>query len=1202
MYYVWIREELRRIDIESIPLDQGTVTLRVPVANLLTKDLDVLPEVRRANRLANIGHALDVKVEIDRPGMNMGDRAELLSNVQAGLTSRSFDLLDAIAELPTDHWIEPKRGTLAWHLREGNRHIRTGKTEKCKSELALAATLLGSATSIEKADFHYLNGRLQSIEGDNQGARDSYWEAATFEDQPKFWTAWAESELRLRFQLGDKNDFSDILGKLRGDQPSILAIKARLLAAEGKYDESIALLDTFTGVENLSARVIIETMNSKYADAFKACMEGLELPDINDVSRQLFFLMKALARFSLAIEKSGVALVGEILPPSGIPGMDVELLRQAWQDIQEAVELLRDGGWTSNVDFIADIWAIGASMLGKQEETLPLIVAAAKTRPHFETLQGAAETVAAQCAEFEIALEINDRTPDSDTKWLRRTAYLHELHRHKACVDLFEKHVGHVDRRHQLFGIVLPMGILSARKIAKTDLARQWTAIMESDSKLAPQKAVGNYLAAVDANKLAKADALRALQEQYQALDRPKPIAFLLFMELDPADEAQAPICVEVARDIRATTILPRGGAVHLAMCFVTTKRWQELRDLCQEAGNQFEGTTRLMAFEGLALDRLGRTDEARKILERMINGGVSDSVALNTYVNILVRGGFVDEAITTAERIFELATSDAQKMECIRLLFNLEQTSNPASPRLVELAEHMGQLADPAVEEQEVVYLMMMITGTSSGGATPTREQIEPFQIRLNAFSMNFPHSKILMKAQVSNDATAEELLQAIHEIAGLDDESRAFHAKLENQLQAGTMPIHYAWRPKRVLRNVHDVVHLWEVTKRSGADDRKHHLIMMVMGWSPRPAASTRALIPLLDLTSLLVISDLGLFDHLFSYFQKIAISKGTLLKLSKLTHPFSGSPWLTQCKDLQDRLKERYAQILQPSAEPSDDDDRRLGAASEEIKRLCKTGTFTLYSDDAIFRLYCGGDDPSAQGICTGDLLSGLEQIGAMTALEVAQKLATLCSWHVGIVIDFKHQMAIIPDEARKIGSVAKGGDLLQGSAPFMAMATALWDFRSDFMGIVQHVGSVLQSMIEDEGLPPIAIASYLGVWYVKVKLRSDAPHPAMKILSNIVQLAAAYFPQMKENTSRRLWAVFMVLVEFEHGDRMDEKKERDAIELMAEQCASLDVEVSDCPAQTFTERFAKGLTTGTANADIFAKASVIAKIKLSKAERK
>jgi len=519
----------------------------------------------------------------------------------------------------------------------------------------------------------------------------------------------------------------------------------------------------------------------------------------------------------------------------------------------------------------------------------------------------------------------------------------------------------------------------------------------------------------------------------------------------------------------------------------------------------------------------------------------------------------------------------------------------------LIELAERMGQLADPSIEEQEVVYLMMMITGTSSGGATPTKAQIEPFQIRLNAFFINFPHSTILMKAEVSNDATPEELLQAIHDVAGLDDESMAFHAKLENQLQSGSMPVPYAWRPKRVLRNVHDVVHLWEITKRSGADDRKHHLIMMVKGWSPRPAASTRTIGPLLDLTSLLLISDLGLFDHLFSYFQKIAISKGTLLELSRLTHPFSGSPWLTKCKDLQDRLKEHYAQILQPSGEPADDDDRRLGAASEEIKRLSKTGAFTLYSDDAIFRLYCGGDDPGAQGICTGDLLSGLEEIGALSTLDVAQKLATLCAWRVGVVIDFKHQMAIIPDEARKIGSVAKGVDLLQSSAPFMAMATALWDFRSDFMGIVQHVGSVLHAMIEDDGLPPTAIASYLGVWYVKAKLRSDAPHPAMHILSNIVQLAAAYSPQMAEATSRRLWAVFLALVEFEHGDRMDEQKERDAIELMAMQCANIDAEGSDGPAKTFTERFAKGFTAGTANADVYAKASVLAKVKLSQAKR-
>ncbi|MDO8370071.1 MAG: DUF4365 domain-containing protein [Candidatus Nitrotoga sp.] len=1195
MYYVWVRPELRRVEIQKIPLEQGSVTLRVPFTNRLTKTTDLLNEIRQANALANIGHALDVKVETDRPGMDMGDRVDMLRDVQSGLVARSFDFLDALAESPNEHWVEPKRGTLAWHLREASRHLRSGKTERCKIELTQAEKLLDGPTLVEKAEFYHLNGRVKSIDGDSQGSRDAHWEAATIEDQPKYWTAWAESELRLRYHLDGSNDFIDVVTKLRGNHPCILGIKARLLAAENKYEESIALLNTFSGVENLSARAIVETMNSKSVEALQACMEGLAIEDVSDSSRLLFSLLKARARFALAMDKSGAPMFGEILPPAGLPGMDIYLLRQAWQDIQEAVKLFQEGGWTSNVEFIADIWAATASMLGKQGEVLPLIVDAARVRPHLGGLQTLAETVAAQCGEFETALEINTRTADSDTKWLRRTACLHELNRHRDCVELFEKHVAHLDKHHQLFGTVLPMAILSAKKIVKTDLARLWSAIFDSDPKLAPYKAVSEYLSAIDANNLAKSEALRELDAQYRVLGKTKPIALLLLMELDPTDATQAATCIDVANDLRTSTILPGGAAVHLGMALVTTKRWNELLDLCHEAGSQFEGTTRLTAFEGLALDRIGRTDDARRLLERMINNGKSDSVALNTYVNIMARGGFVEDAIQTAERIFELASNDTQKRECVRLLFNLEQTANPTSPRLLELAMRMGELADPSIEEQEGVYLMMMCTGKLSGNVVPTPEQIQALDARWHAFFQNFPKSKILMKAEISNDATPEQLLKSIRDVVGLDDERMAFYAKLENQLQAGTILFPYAWRPRHVLRNVHDVVHLWEITKRSGADDRKYHLQMMASGWMPKSAAKTRALIPLLDLTSLGVVTDLGLVDHLFTYFQKIAISKGTILELSKLTQPFSGSPWSSKCRVLQDSLKEHYDQILQPGSEP-EEDDQSFFPSSEETKRLCATDEFTLYADDAIFRVYCGGDDANAQGICTGDLLMGLEEIGVLTTAEVAEKLATLCAWHVGLVIDFKYQWAIVPDALMTIGSVAEGVDLLQSSSSFMSMATAMWDFRSKFILIVSHVGSVLKTMIEDAGLPTAAIASFLGVWYVKAKLRSDAPHPPMHILTNIVQLAAAYNPQMSKNSTQRLWSVFLSLVEFEHGDRMDQQKEREAIQLMAQQCANLDAEVDNGQISTFSERLAIGLTSGTANADLFSKVNIMTKIQI------
>ncbi len=57
--------------------------------------------------------------------------------------------------------------------------------------------------------------------------------------------------------------------------------------------------------------------------------------------------------------------------------MDVKRLRQAWSDIQDAIDSMEEGGWGTNAEFIADIWGATALMLGKQNEALPLMSAVA---------------------------------------------------------------------------------------------------------------------------------------------------------------------------------------------------------------------------------------------------------------------------------------------------------------------------------------------------------------------------------------------------------------------------------------------------------------------------------------------------------------------------------------------------------------------------------------------------------------------------------------------------------------------------------------------------------------------------------------------------------------------------------------------------------------------------------------------------------
>lgn len=1196
LYYVWMRDELRRIGIESLPAEQIDVNLRVLKSHRLTRQTDLSEDIRRANELSNVGHALNVRMSDLNVSMSAEERLERVRNVEQGVTARGAAFLEALAEPVKSHWVEPARGTHAWHLREAKQLLRSGKIEKAKDQLRLASDLQSDRTDLENADFWHLTGRVKSIAGDTLGAKDAYWTAAQLNGQPAHWVAWAESEIRHRYLLDMDNDFSDVIEKLHGDDPAILGIKARLLGAEHKYDDALALLDTFTGVESLAARVVVQTMQSNSEDALKGCLEGLALPELPDTTRQLFLIMKARARFALAVGKEQLASPEEYLPPGGLPGLDVERMKQAWTDIEEAVEVMQDNGWSTNADLIADVWAAAALMLGKHRDVLAQIIAAANAMPHVAGLQSAAETIAAQCDDIKSALQLNARLPDSDTTILRRITFLHEQREHRKCYELFEKRLPTISQSHQFFGTAATVATLSAHEFAKANLVKAWLEILNSDPALRPHYAVANYLLATAKNKLGNDDALAELESQYEALGQPFDIALTLFHQLDPSSLTQAEKCIRVGLKLKESRILPTGAATQMGFAYVTTKMWPELLSLCAEYKKQFNASARMKAFEGLALDRLGRADDARLVLEEMLGDGMSDSLALNTYVNIMVRCGFVDEALLATETILQAATKNKQKMDCVRLLFNITQTATPNSPRLLELAIKMGELVDPTEEAQEGVYLCMVLTGTLQKDCSIQQSQLNEFQRRADAFFNTFPDSKILKKAEFNPDAPLTEILAMISSITGNTEEQKKFRRKLENQLQNGDLPMPYAWRPRHALSNIHDIVHLWETAKQSGADDRKYHLSMTVGSWSAASAQKMRSKIPLLDMTALLVISDLSLMEQLFTYYPKIAIAQSTLIELAQLVHPLSGSPWLTKCRSLQDVLKRYFSQVLQPGIERDEADDERFTKTTDDIKVLCENGEFQLFSDDAVLRIYCAGDIDPNDGLCTLDFLNALEEEKRITADEAAAKIAQLCDWHVGLHVMFRYQIALFPSSMLNVKDVTTGIGFLQKDTAFMSVATAIWDIRQDFLTTFASVKSQIKIMIEETTLPDQAIASYAGIWYVKTKLRGDMPLPPLMILAKLMLGVATFHPAMTDANARRLWTVYNALVQFEHGSRMDQQKENESIALIAQNCAEVDVKIDDANIEKTGVRLAKGLTKDTAPSDIFLEAYSAELIKL------
>lgn len=1187
LYYVWIREELERIEIASLPLTQNEAAIRVPTANVLDRSTNLIDEVRRRHRLSRLGHELDKSVAGMDPSLESAERVGMVEAITRNIGSRNIAFAQALAEPVTDIWVNPPRGSLAWQLTEAKITLASGKVETCAKLIGQASEHLEGSTSLELAEYWYLTGRSHLVRGEDDAATEAFRTAAATRPQAKYWAAWAESEMRRRFRAAQHEDYSDVIAALPEEpDPALWGIKARLLAASHKHEEAIALLDTFDGPESLAARAVVQTMFSKSDEALQACIEGLAIEEKKDNTRLLFLILRARARFNIALRgtRTEVADDGdsedEVLPPSGPIGVDATALRLAWADIEEAVSALEDIRWVSNAEFVIDLWIATASMLGKQDQILPRVLAAARVRPQQPEVQAAAETLAAQCGNFEAALEANNRLPDSPMKVLRRIAFLHELGKHRDCVELAIAKVDVLRSSHQLSGPSTVLAAISADVLARADLVESWREILRSGVQEKQAHAVTlDYLLARRKNQLGGVEALAELSRADAQLGHPKPTTLLLFQELDAGEESEAAQFLSVSARLRSTMRLSPMVAVKMAVALATLRRWSELLALCEEAEREFDVTGRIKAFKSLALDQLGRSDEARVLLEAMLEEGMDDGLALNTYVNIMVRCGFAEKAKSAAELILQRAQTRDRRIECVKMLFSLEQQANPESPRLVDLAFRMGELSNQEDEVEEGVFLSMIITATMFSAELLSDTRKDEFNSRAKVYFERFPQSKVLRRGEFPADAEPEELLKALNAVVGISEEREQQRAELEAKLQSGELPLPFAWRPRFALCNVQDVVHLWELAKRSTPEDKKFHLNMIGERWEQRPAESFRSRTPLFDLLTLFVLKDLDLLDKVFEFFPRVAISQGTLGELMKLSQVFSGSIFRGRCLELQESLKPRLAQILQPQGMVGNEEGN-LPAASRELRALAASGDYLVYSDDALARMWALREKFELDGMCTLDLLCGLEELGVLTTEEVAAKLAQLCDWHVGIQIQLRHQLALVPQVVRAAPSVAQAASLLRMAGGFKSIADGMWGPRTDFMGGLNHIGAVIRILVQDPSITDSAIGAFVAMWLDRATARPDMPLPTLQLAAQITLYAVA--PQkLPIAAARRLWNVYFGVVESIQGAR-DPKAAGIALARVAREAGSLDKRMSQkqaAPPSTLGERLMMGLDIGS-----------------------
>jgi len=612
----------------------------------------------------------------------------------------------------------------------------------------------------------------------------------------------------------------------------------------------------------------------------------------------------------------------------------------------------------------------------------------------------------------------------------------------------------------------------------------------------------------------------------------------------------QAPLVVEVTAAIRSRRLLRIQEALALVDALSTLSRLPEAISVLEEARLRFPEDPQLIASEALICEKSGNIPRARTLLKSLLNAGDTSDFARSMYIGIAARSGMLDEATAQLESLLASADSTQKQKDALQGLVSVELFRDPRSQRLPQLLQKLGGLIDQASEEEEGIYLMSVLVVGQLTDAKPSDQAVVDFQRRANAYAEQFPDSPYFGAIRLPTEKGAEAFERALKQKFGssLDDSDEL--KILRQRLTRGQVAVPFSWRPRVLVPAARTVAQLWELTKRTG---RGNPLFTFDMDQRSRPLKDLReeTRVPLIDLLSLLIITDLNLWPVLTRVFDRIAISKDTLMRVQHDDGPLSvPSETLVQ---LRQAIRVHFDKIEQPGqASESFANDRTGGL--EEAKALAAQGRYSFYSDDVVSRVYVLGENEHELGLNTGQLIRYAYQRGDLSGRDAGRKFAWLVRSNVGyLTVDDLSLLAIVPNELTAARGLTQKISVLYHDPDYQALASGLWDppkrYSDTWTHVVRLVGGLLK---ENPAIDSDVLAAVWASWLDKVTLRA---FPPLTFEGHLAGVLVRVCEDLKDSptAAQKLWNAYLALVERHYGPRMDEAVEKAAIQEVARRIA-------------------------------------------------
>ena len=949
--------------------NQKEISIKIPTSNVFDSSLDILEYYQQRIDKTQTYHVLGETIS-----RHSGSGLTAINEIADAINTKPF-IVDALREQTDAPWIDNPKGRLATQLKEIDSLLAAGNIAKAQN--AMDELERGNANNGEFAEYYRLEGLLLERQGKGEAALQSFIKARTYSSSNRYLISLLNGYYFL--SPLQKEPVKTLSKQLNNQIPEECVLKAKSMIMTGDVDEGIALLKENHPDKKVSLMFLL-MLGDKFEelDLIIDSYDTTLLPD--ERSKFLYYAIKA-RRQTEKIIKVPLNSDRQIVPNTGEKSYDKGAIFEAKETCDLVWSKAKLLGYPGDTAFLLDFSMLIYGFCGQQKELIE----------HFEAMlkQSFNNPYLIEC--YSVLL-FNSQKHQENYTLLAQVDHLrvgeaillaiscHHLKKYDELLNIvnqYEKEI--VESGNELAPMVFCLAEGASDELFEVEDAERFGNILKTFDAGNHLKQIRTYIELANKDRENITTHINQLYDYYLSNGKPFIIAFQLLPAIDCTTEEGAQQIVTLAEDILQIRELTEEEYFQFCNALMTIEDWRLIESIADKQIQLRVISNQWHFLKALALNNRGEIGKSYAELEQLFtcpDDFTTDNVLF--YTDICLKLGFLEKAEKVIKKQLSKTKDPAKKKQLLHALIHIYTYDKVDQTRkFAKVLQQYSQYVDPDNEQDESTFLTIALFAPAH---VLDVEYLKRIQNRFDQFFEKFPQSLYLRKASISEEENANDIIERLTRLAGVDNDKNNFNEQNKLAIRNGTLPMPLCFL-HNCIRETRDVYHSWELSKTSDS-----HLFEFKILHAPYSGELTQGSIRqssaiLIEETTLLTLYELDLLSSFLGQLDEFALLESVFDSLTRAAHSIGGSVCANTARGVLGHLRQHVHKL------------KTIPVVEDVLKtyalEAAKESVILLTDDRSLFEL-ARIDNPDISHGNTIDCLSFLVDVEAITKVKFYEKV--------------------------------------------------------------------------------------------------------------------------------------------------------------------------------------------------------------------